>query len=116
MDNTRKMVERENLEALTPDKSLPDALRRELTTMRRKPEGYSVVKMVKCNLGCGKLKAYSLTHADSENAGTWCPVHGWLFFDSVALPPAERLTTSEIEDRKLEQRRKAEFAQRKAQQ
>lgn len=83
--------------------------------MRRSPDGYSVVKMVKCSLGCGKGKAYSLTHADSEHAGTWCPTHGWLTFDSVALPPTERLLPWEIEDRRLAQRRKDEFARRKEQ-
>ena len=93
-------------DALTPEKRIPDALQRELTTMRRNPEGYSVVKRVNCKLGCGKAMAYSLTHPESKEAGTWCAVHGWLFFDSVTLVPTERLTAGEIEDRKLEQKRK----------
>ena len=101
-------------DALTPDRAIPDALRRELATMRRNPDGYSVVRMVKCSLGCGKGKAYSLTHADSENAGTWCPIHGWLFFDSVVLPPTERLTLAEIEDNHLAEQRRREAARRKA--
>jgi hypothetical protein len=94
------------IDALTPDRRIPDALQRELTIMRRNPDGYSVAGMVSCKMGCGKGKAYSLTHTDSESAGSWCSVHGWLFFDSVALPPTERLSDSEIEDRRLEQSRK----------
>lgn len=108
MDNQTKN------DALTPQMAIPDALRRELATMRRNPEGYSVAKMVKCSLGCGKGKAYSLTHADSANAGTWCPSHGWLFFDSVALPPTERLTKAEIEDRRLAEQRQKDWQRRKA--
>lgn len=100
-------------DALTLDIRIPDALQRELTTMRRVPDGYSVVKMVKCSLGCGKGKAYSLTHPDSENAGTWCAVHGWLFFDSVALPSTERLRTWEIEERRLSEQRKTAVARRR---
>jgi hypothetical protein len=105
MDGTRKITESGGSDALTPDKRIPDALQRELTTMRRNPDGFKVTRMVKCGLGCGKGQAYSLTHADSETAGSWCPRHGWLFFDSVALPPTERLTPSEIEDRRLAQQR-----------
>jgi hypothetical protein len=98
--------------SLTPDKRIPDALHAELARMRRAPDGFSVVRMVKCSMGCGKAKAYSLTHADSVNAGTWCAVHGWLYFDSVALPPTERLTTSEITERQLEQKRKRKTIQK----
>lgn len=109
MDNEAKN------DTLAPQISIPDTLRRELTTMRRNPEGYSVVRMVKCSLGCGKAKAYSLAHADSASAGTWCPMHGWLFFDSVALPPTERLTASEVEENRLaEQRRRAASTRPKA--
>lgn len=95
---------------------LPEALLTEIVTMRRNPRNFRVTGMVTCSLAPAicKKSAFRLTHPDAANAGSWCPVHGWLFFDSVALPPTERLTTSEIEDRKLEQRRKAEFAQRKA--
>lgn len=107
MDNTAKN------DAPTPQIAIPDTLRRELTTMRRNPEGYSVVRMVKCSLGCGKGKAYSLSHADSASAGTWCPTHGWLFFDSVALPPTERLTTAEIEDNRLAKQRQRDWLRRK---
>lgn len=113
-DNDRTLDGRAGNGALTPNKSIPIALSAELTAMRRNPDGYSVVRMVKCGLGCGKGKAYSLTHADSENAGTWCPTHGWLFFDSVALPPTERLTPAEIEDNRLAAQRQREFARRKA--
>ena len=80
----------------TTRKALPDALRAELKLMRRDPAAYSIVRKVKCGLGCGKQAAYSLTHADCENAGTWCRAHGWIFFDSPALPPESmsELTTS----------------------
>jgi hypothetical protein len=100
--------------SLTPDKRIPRTLRRELTTMRRDPDGFSVVRMVKCGPGCGKGKAYSLTHAESENAGSWCPNHGWLFFDSVALPPTERLRASEVEERRQGEQRRAQAAIRQA--
>lgn len=106
MDELKNIMEGNNQSALTPEKRIPDALQRELTTMRRGFERYSVTKMISCKLGCGKSKAYSLTHADSENAGSWCATHGWLFFDSVSLPPTERLSDGEREERRLEQQRK----------
>lgn len=93
-------------ESLTPYKSIPDALHAELARMRRAPAGFSVAEMVGCKLGCGKAKAYSITHAECRDAGTWCAVHGWLSFQSAQLPPTERLRPSEIEDRKLAAQRK----------
>jgi len=99
MDDTRKITEGVVSDALTPE-----ILRRMVVSSRCKASG----------IDCGKSKAYSLTHADSATAGTWCVVHGWLFFDSVTLPPTEHLSDSELEDRRLEQRRKAEFTRRKA--
>lgn len=110
----RKMDNEPKNDALTPQTAISDALRRELATMRRNPEGYSVVRMVKCALGCGKAKAYSLAHANSASAGTWCLSHGWLFFDSVALPPTERLSAAEIEDNRLAEQRQKDWQRRKA--
>jgi hypothetical protein len=66
---------------------LPERLIHELKRMRRKPNDFIVKGHVKCGLGCGKKAAYSLTHPESTKAGTWCLVHGWIFFDSVGLPP-----------------------------
>lgn len=114
LDKTQTITDNGEIDALTHDKSIPDALRRELAAMRRNPDGYTVSGMVGCKLGCGKRKAYSLTHQDSESAGSWCPVHGWLFFDSAALPPTERLTPAEIEDNRLAEQRRRDFARRKA--
>ena len=87
----------------------------ELIKMRRNPEQFEVSGMVHCRFCGGKGKgAFQLIRAKSDKAaGTWCKTHGWLSFDSVAFPPTERLTASEIEDRRLEQRRKAEFQKRK---
>src|SRR5262245_48479541 len=73
----------------------------EIQRTRRKPEAFSLAHMVKCRFGCGARAAYALSHPQSAEAGTWCPTHGWLFFDSVGLPPTERLTATEIEDRAL---------------
>lgn len=59
----------------------------ELSRMRRDPREYRVSERLWCHLGCGKGAAYALTHEKRTRAGTWCPVHGWLHFDSVGLPP-----------------------------
>jgi hypothetical protein len=67
--------------------SLPVKLTDELRRMRREPSAFTVNGRVKCGLGCGKGAAYSLTHPQVANAGTWCAVHGWIFFDSERLPP-----------------------------
>lgn len=114
MSTEDESVKGDNQDALTPVKSIPDALQREIRKMRRLPKAFSVNRMVRCAMGCGKGKAYSLTHPDSENAGTWCETHGWLFFDSASLPPTERLSASEIEDRRLEQQRKRGPRQKKS--
>lgn len=66
---------------------IPEALTKELRRMRRDPAPFSVVKMVQCALGCGKAKAFSLTHPECPEAGTWCAQHGWLSFPSNQLRP-----------------------------
>lgn len=87
---------------------LPGELGAELRKMRRNPAEYSVFSLHKCRF-CTKLKtAHHLINAKFGNriVGSWCSEHGWLFFDSVALPPTERLTPAELEDRRLTERRK----------
>lgn len=87
----------------------------ELTKMRRNVKDYHVFGMGTCSFCGGKQKpAYQVKSGQSEFVvGSWCPEHGWLHFDSAAYPPTERLTASEVEDRKTDERRKAEFARRK---
>ena len=96
--------------------AIPDALQAELIKMRRNPQQFHVKGRSSCRFCGGKnQRAYQLLNQQSEFvAGSWCAEHGWLHFDSVAYPPTERLTASEIEDRKLSDRRKADFARRKA--
>jgi len=79
----------------------------ELIKMRRNPALFSAGGLIQCKF-CGKPKtALALLHASfQDSVGSWCADHGWLYFDSVKLPPTERLRASEIEDRRLEQRRK----------
>lgn len=67
--------------------ALPAALSRELSVMRRNPLAFTVIRRIACSLGCGKGTAYSLTHPDCAEAGSWCPVHGWLSFPSNQLRP-----------------------------
>lgn len=93
---------------------MPDNLFTELTKMRRNPERFAISDMGSCRFCGGKQKrAYQLSGEKSESAGAWCPVHGWLFFDSVAYPPTERLTAAEVEDNRLAEQRRREFANRK---
>ena len=91
------------------------ALNSELTRMRRRPEDFTILREdAKCKL-CYKKTAVDLGHPNNPaNAGTWCPVHGWLMFDSVGIPPTERLKPYEIEANKEAEKRKAAFARRKA--
>jgi len=99
--------------------SVPPELVSQIETMRRNPTDFYFRRRSSCSLGCdrkGERTAYQIGHKDVEEAGTWCPTHGWLSFESALILPTERLSPSEIEDRKIEQRRKAEFAQRKARQ
>ncbi len=76
------------------------ALTAELARMRRNPTEFAVLSSnAKCKL-CYKKTAVDLGHPlNPANAGCWCPVHGWLFFDSVAIPPTERLKPYEIQER-----------------
>lgn len=92
---------------------LPPALEVELTKMRRNPAMFHAGGKIQCRF-CGKPNtAYALLDATSGNeAGSRCPLHGWLYFDSVKFPPTERLTAGEIEDRRLSERRR-EAAQRR---
>ena len=64
----------------------PEALDKELRRMRRDPSEFKVTGIGKCQF-CGQKLAVRLTHPLSPEAGTWCPVNGWLFFDSVAIRP-----------------------------
>ena len=65
--------------------ALPEALGKEIKRMRRNPEEFTVLKVAKCRF-CYKKNAFDLGHPQNpENAGTWCPVHGWLAFDSVKI-------------------------------
>jgi hypothetical protein len=95
--------------------TMPSELTAELTKMRRNPALFAIDKAVRCKF-CGKGQTgLALLHAESLNAGTWCPEHGWLYFDSVKIPPTERLTASEVEDRKLASERSKAVARRKEQ-
>lgn len=96
--------------------SMPDSLFAELTKMRRNPQRFTVLSMGSCRFCGGKAKpAYQLSAEQSESTiGAWCPVHGWLHFDSAAYPPTERLNQTEIEDNRLTEQRRREFARRKA--
>jgi hypothetical protein len=88
--------------------TMPDSLFAELSKMRRNPEHFTVISLSNCRFcGGGTNRAYQLSGSKSESvAGSWCVEHGWLHFDSVGYPPTERLSDSEIEDRRLEQQRK----------
>lgn len=65
---------------------LPPELIAELTTMRRDPSNFTVVRMVKHG-GCSLRQAFALTHPACKEAGTWCPEHGWTGFPSNQLLP-----------------------------
>lgn len=87
----------------------PQELISEIERMRRDPARFHVTKRGCCSLGCdkkGQRSTYQLSCGDVQDAGTWCPVHGWLHFDSTALPPTERLKHHEVEERELATRRK----------
>jgi hypothetical protein len=89
---------------------IPEALEVELARMRRNPAEFWVRRRVSCALGCPKVDgvgaAYALSHANSDEAGSWCLMHGWTSFDSVSCPPTERLKPHEIEERELAAKRK----------
>ncbi len=85
----------------------------ELVKMRRNPANFTIGKVSKCKFCSDKQSGHHVLNRKSENVGLWCRIHGWLYFDSVANPPTERLTAFEVEDRRLDERRKAEWARRK---
>jgi hypothetical protein len=96
--------------------SVPQELISQIQVMRRNPTDFYFRRNASCSLGCdrkGERSAYQIGHPDALEAGTWCPTHGWLTFDSVALPPTERLLPWEIEDRRLAEQRRAAVARRK---
>ena len=66
-------------------RTLPASLTRELQMMKRDPSEFSVVRKVACQFGCGKAAALALTHLSVSSVGSWCPQHGWLYFDSRKL-------------------------------
>src|SRR6266511_6437588 len=81
----------------------PQELISELKAMRRNPASFHFKRRSTCPFGCdskGGKSAYQIGHADCEEAGTWCPTHGWLSFSSSACPPTERLSASEVADRR----------------
>lgn len=97
--------------------NVPQELIAQLVVMRRNPDHFWLRGRSSCSLGCdakGMRSGYQLGHADADEAGTWCPKHGWLSFPSDALPPTEHLTAAEIEDNRRAGQRRQEFAQRKA--
>lgn len=66
---------------------MPEPLKTELRRMRRRPEDFTVLRQGRCRLCCKKT-ALDLGHPKNPtNAGSWCPVHGWLSFDSVKVRP-----------------------------
>jgi hypothetical protein len=66
---------------------LPELLKAEIRKMRRNPEDFIVLRQGRCRL-CWKKNALDLGHPQNPtNAGSWCPVHGWLNFDSVKIRP-----------------------------
>jgi hypothetical protein len=81
--------------------------------MRRNPDDFFFKRRVMCSLGCdrkGGRSAYQIGHANCDDAGSWCATQGWLSFESVKLPPIERLSKSEIADRQQAAKRKSAAA------
>ena len=112
------MSDTDNKLKTSPLKPVPQELVSQLRIMRRNPDDFWVVKRIGCMLGSdrkGARSAYQIAHPSLDDAGTWCPEHGWIRFNSVKLPPTKNLTDWEIKDwQQSEQRRKA-FAKRRAQ-
>lgn len=96
--------------------SLLDGLAAELHKMRRNVGDFAISGVLLCKF-CSKPKtAYQLINAKFGDriVGSWCSTHGWLFFDSVALPPTERLRQAEVEAISLTKQRREDAARRKA--
>lgn len=93
----------------TEAQQMPSGLVAELALMRRNPAEFSLVGKTACYLACDKTKgarsAFTISCAGGL-AGAWCSVHGWLWFDSTALPPTEQLTRAEIADNRAALARK----------
>ncbi|HLA11395.1 MAG TPA: hypothetical protein VJ023_12485 [Pyrinomonadaceae bacterium] len=64
---------------------MPEGLKRELRLMRRNPAEFTVLRKGRCK--CRMKNAFDLGHPVPLNAGSWCLIHGWLFFDSVKIRP-----------------------------
>jgi len=70
---------------------LPPDLITELKRMRQVPEEFTgaVANCGWCHAeGIGT--AVVLSHPKCPEAGKWCPVHGWWYFESPQLPPKDR--------------------------
>ena len=68
---------------------MPPELATAISTMRRDPLEFTVLGMSKCRF-CYKASAFDLGHElNPTNAGCWCPVHGWLWFDASTILPTE---------------------------
>lgn len=85
-----KHIQSGNLREKSPNPTvlagMSEALNAELTRMRRNPAEFTVFSGANCKL-CYKKTAFDLSHPKNPTAGSWCPTHGWLFFDSVKIPP-----------------------------
>ncbi len=71
----------------TTTAQLPDELIQQLIIMRRDPAEFTFLGMSRCKL-CYKKNAVDIGHPlTPAGAGTWCPEHGWLSFNSSAIRP-----------------------------
>ena len=92
--------------------SMPQQLISELTVMRRNLADFVLGPMANCRFeasgedGKRTKDAYQLAAKSGELVGAWCPIHGWLWFDSVRYPPTERLTDTELRDQRAALARK----------
>lgn len=86
-----------------------------LVKMRRNPLEFTVLRTdAKCKF-CYKKTAVDIGHPlNPQNAGCWCPEHGWLVFDSVAIPPTERLKPHEVQEREEAEKRRIAWQKRQA--
>lgn len=72
---------------LGPIVAMPEELGAQLVLMRRNPAEFTVRSQSKCRF-CYKRCAFDLFHPPTPTlAGTWCPDHGWLYFDSNRFRP-----------------------------
>lgn len=65
---------------------MPPELVNELRKMRRDPAEFQVLGVVHCRF-CSEKKSIEIAHANSPSCGAWCPTHGFIYFDSVRVPP-----------------------------